>query len=135
MARLLSALDDALQQADQAIAEDLLGLALEIAKQMVQESLRVKPELMLNIVRAALNELPHFNQHAHVILHPDDAALVRARLGEQLSHAGWKIIDDSSMARFGCRLETAHSQVDATLATRWKRLAASIGQDNSWMES
>ena len=38
------------------------------------------------------------------------------------------------MERGGCRVETANSQIDASLATRWKRVVSSIGQDNSWLE-
>lgn len=134
MAEMLSALDEALHQMDQAISQDLLNLALEIAKQMLHQALEVKPELLLNVINAAISELPHFNQNAHLVLHPADAELVRTRMGEQLSHAGWKIFEDSKLARGGCRVETAHSQIDATLATRLKRVAASIGQDNSWLE-
>lgn len=135
MAGMLNALDVALQQMDQEIAQNLLNLALEIAKQMLQQALTVKPELLLNVVSAAIRELPHFNQNSHLVLHPADAELVRARMGEQLSHSGWKIFEDSKMERGGCRVETAHSQIDATLATRWKRVTASLGQDSSWLES
>jgi flagellar assembly protein FliH len=60
---------------------------------------------------------------------------VRNGMGEQLAHAGWKIFEDAQMQRGGCRVETAHSQIDATPATRWKHIVASIGQDNEWMES
>lgn len=135
MAGMLNALDTALQQMDQEITQNLLDLALEIARQMLHQALAVKPELLLNVVRAAISELPHFNQNAHLVLHPADAELVRTRMGEQLSHSGWKIFEDAKMERGGCRVETLHSQIDATLATRWKRVTASIGQDSSWLES
>ena len=135
MAGMLDALDKELQQVDKQIAQDLLDLALEIAKQMLRQALKVKPELLLDMVREAISELPHFNHNAHLVLHPADAELVRARMGEQLTHSGWKIFEDEQLERGGCLVETAHSQIDATLAMRWQRVAASIGRDNKWMES
>jgi flagellar assembly protein FliH len=135
LAGLIEALDKELQQVDKQVAQDLLDLSMEIAKQILLQALKVKPELLLGIVSDAISELPHFSQHAHLILHPADAELVRGKMGEQLDHTGWKIFEDAKMERGGCRVETAHSQIDASLATRWKRVVSSIGQDNSWLES
>jgi flagellar assembly protein FliH len=132
---LLSALEKELQQVDRQITQGLLDLALEVAKQMLQQALKVKPELLLGVVHQAVNELPHFSQNTHLVLHPADAELVRESMGEQLAHTGWKIFEDAQMERGGCRVETAHGQIDATCATRWKRIVASIGQDDTWLES
>ena len=135
LAGIIGALDKELQQVDQQVAQNLLDLAMEIAKQMLQQALKVKPELILSVVNEAISELPHFSQHVQLILHPSDAELVRSKMGEQLGHAGWKIFEDVQMERGGCRVETANSQIDASLTTRWKRVVSSIGQDNSWLES
>lgn len=134
LAGIIEALDKELQQVDQQVAQNLLDLSLEIAKQVLRQALKVKPELLLGIVNDAIAELPHFSQHAHLILHPADAELVRSKMGEQLDHTGWKILEDAQMERGGCRVETAHSQIDASMATRWKRVVSSIGQDTSWLE-
>lgn len=135
MGQLLDALNKELQQVDQQVAQELLDLSLEIAKQMLRQTLKVKPEVLLDVIRDAISGLPHFNQAAHLVLHPADAEMVRDNMGEQLAHAGWKIFENPQMERGGCRVETAHSQVDATLVTRWQHVVASIGQDNSWMGS
>jgi len=135
IAMIKESLNKELQNVDQQIAQNLLSLALEIAKQMLQQALKVKPELLLSVVREAINELPYFNQNAHLVLHSDDAVLLRTSMGEQLLHTGWKIFEDNQIERGGCRVETAHSQIDATLPTRWLRVVASIGQDNAWLES
>lgn len=130
---LLQNLQDALNQIDGQLAQSLLDLSLEIARKMTGEILQTKPEIILKIVGDAIGSLPHFNQNAHLILHPDDAELVRRHMGEQLSHAGWKIFVDAQIGRGGCRVETTHSQVDATTEARWKRVVESIGQDKSWL--
>jgi flagellar assembly protein FliH len=134
MAALLAAMEQALQQVDQAVAQDLLNLSLEVAQKMVQQSLKTKPEILLNTIREAINCLPHINHGAHLYLHPDDAAMVRSGMGEQLTHSGWKILEDAFVTRGGVRVETAHSQIDATVENRWKRIVASIGQDSSWIQ-
>lgn len=129
---LLQNLQDELGQFDEKVAQSLLDLSLEIARKMICEALLVKPEVILNIVSEAIRGLPHFNQNAHLVLHPEDAELVRKFMGEQLSHSGWKISIDSQITRGGCRVETAHSHVDATMETRWKHVVESIGADKSW---
>lgn len=133
LADTADALEREMQQVDAAISEDLLKLALEVARQMLQQALRVKPELLLPVVQEAIGALPHFNQHAHLVLHPADAELLRRHMGEQLAHTGWKIFEDAQIARGGCRVETANSQIDATLATRWQRVVAAIGEDDKWL--
>lgn len=130
---LLQNLQDALNQVDEQLAQSLLDLSLEIAHKMTGEILQIKPEVILKIVGEAISVLPHFNQNAHLILHPDDAELVRKQMGEQLSHTGWKIFTDAQIERGGCRVETAHSRVDAAVEARWKRIVESIGQDKSWL--
>jgi flagellar assembly protein FliH len=67
-------------------------------------------------------------------VHPDDATILRASMGEQLSHTGWKIFEDALITRGGLRIETSHSQIDATMENRWQRIVASIGQDSSWIQ-
>ena len=130
---LLQNLQVALNRVDEQIAQSLLDLSLEIARRMVGETLQVKPEVILKIVSNAISDLPHFNQNAHLILHPEDAELVRKQMGEQLLHAGWKIFTDTQIGRGGCRVEISHCQVDATTEARWKRIVESIGQDKSWL--
>ena len=130
---LLQTLQNALNQMDEQLAQSLLDLSLEIARKMTGEILQERPEIILKIVNEAIGGLPHFNQNAHLILHPDDAELLRKQMGEELSHTGWKIFTDAKIRRGGCRVETAHTQVDAATETRWKRIIESIGQDKSWL--
>ena len=130
---LMQNLQDALNQVDAQIAQSLLDLSLEVARKMTVEMLQVKPEIILDIVSEAISGLPHFNQNAHLSLHPADAELIREHMGEQLAHTGWKIFADKQIMRGGCRVETANSQVDATTEVRWKRIVESIGQDKSWL--
>jgi flagellar assembly protein FliH len=118
---------------DEKVTQELMGLSLDIAQQVLQQSLKIQPELLLGLVREAIGTLPVFNQAAHLILNPEDAALVREHMGEQLNHSGWKLLEDPRMARGDARLETANSQVDATIEARWNRVMTAMGQDAKWL--
>jgi flagellar assembly protein FliH len=133
LAALVVSMGHALKNVDQQVTQGLLDLALELAQQMVHQALQVNPEILLPIVRDAISGLPHFNPGAHIVLHPEDAEIVRARMGEQLAHSGWKIFEDATIAKGGVRIETANSQIDATVETRWKRITENMGQDSSWL--
>ncbi|NTV09361.1 MAG: flagellar assembly protein FliH [Zoogloea sp.] len=127
---LVEQLDTSLTRLDQEVAEELLALAVELARQMVRRTLQAHPETVLDVVREALQNLPQ--THALVHLHPEDAKLVREYLSEQLAHAGHRVIEDTTVDRGGVRLDASGSQVDATLQTRWRRIMDSLGRDMPW---
>ena len=124
---------NALQDADQAIAADVLELALQLAKGMLKTALQVKPELVLPIVRDAIEYLPALQQPALLVLHPDDAGVVRAGIGEELDKGGWRVVEDPQVGRGGCKVDTASNQIDATAAARWQRLSHALGKDVDWL--
>ena len=85
-----------------------------------------------NVVREALQQTPQ--QHAQLHLHPDDSTLVRQYLGEQLSHSSQRIVDDASVERGGCRIESTGLQLDASVATRWRRVVENLSHNHAWDE-
>ena len=134
MGKLLDNLRQAIQNIDQHIADQLLAAAIEIANQVLRQSLQIKPELLLPIVRETIATLHHTDGHPALFLHPLDAELIRSHIGEQLAHNNWRIIEDSTLTRGGCRVELGASEVDATLETRWKRVIESIGVTPDWLD-
>jgi len=129
LAGLADSLDEALRELDGEIAEQLMALAIEMARRMVRLTLAEHPEAILETVRSALLQLPQ--GHAHIQLHPDDLALVREHLGEQLAHAGHRLQEDARLERGECRIDGQGAQVDATLETRWRRVLESIGHERA----
>lgn len=127
LAALADNLRRALAEVDQAVADDLLALAVEIAGQVLRTTLAADTSALLPVVREALAALPM--HHGHVTLHvcPDDAEVLRQHLGEHFSHAGWRVLEDREIAAGGCLVKAGNSEVDATLATRWQRVLESIG--------
>ena len=130
---LMASLQKSLDSVDQQVANRLLATAVEIASQMLRQSLRVKPELLLPVVREAVATLYPHGGHPTLFAHPDDAALIRTHLGEQLAHSNWRIIDDASLSAGGCRVEVGASEVDATIETRWRRVIDAIGISPEWL--
>ncbi len=124
----------ALREADQAISNEVLELALHLAKGMLKNALRVKPELILPVVREAIEYLPVLQQPALLILNPEDAAVVRDSIAEELDKGGWRVIDDPTIERGGCKVDTASNQIDATVASRWQRLSLALGKDIDWID-
>ena len=124
---------ESLRQADQLIANDVLDLALYLAKGMLKNALQVKPELILPIVREAIEYLPVLQQPALLILNPEDAPVVREGIAEELDKGGWRVIEDPTIARGGCKVDTASNQIDATVQARWQRLTLALGKDSDWM--
>jgi flagellar assembly protein FliH len=124
-------LDQQLAELDQTVAEEIVALAAGIAHQVVSQAVALKPETIISVVREALTHLPL--QHAAIYLHPDDASLTRSYAGEQLSHAGHRIHENAKLARGDVMIEVGGSQIDASLATRWRRVLATIGQDTPWL--
>lgn len=124
---------NAVTGADEAIAADVLELALHLAKNMVRTAFEVRPELILPVVREAVDYLPTLQQPALLILHPEDALIVRGSIGHELEKTGWRIVEDVNVARGGCRIDTASNQIDAQIASRWQRLAQALGRNLEWL--
>ena len=133
LSAIASTFSQALARADETIASDVLDLALHLARNMVRTAFEVKPELLIPVVREAIEYLPVLQQPALLILNPADVEVVRAGIGEELDKGGWRVVPDPQVARGGCRIDTASNQIDAQAATRWQRLAQSLGKNVEWL--
>ena len=125
-------LEEALAALDTSIAREVLNLSVEIARNVVRQTIRVNPEAVIAVVREAINQLPH--QHTAIYLNPEDASVVRSHIGDQLTHAGHRIFEDVTIARGGCKVEAGGSQIDATVPTRWRRIVESLVDGAEWMD-
>lgn len=127
------AFEQALEAADQHIEEDVLGLALDIAKLMLKTKIAVNPEIILPVIRDAIHYLPYVQKPAIILVHPEDARILRDQLAEELSEQAWQIQEDGNIERGGCLVETGENKIDASNATRWKRISDALAQSNDWL--
>jgi len=126
---LTAQLEQALARLDAEIAEELMSLAVELARKILQHTLAVEPEALVSTIRAILQTLPQSRAQIH--LNPDDLAIARNYLGEVLDQAGHVLIEDETVSRGGCRVETPGAQIDATMETRWRRTIEALSREHS----
>ena len=134
-----------LDELDARVEEELVALAIAVARQLIRRELRTDPGEVVAAVREALALLPVGVREVRVHLHPEDAKIVRtlassrngeiphsqrplppaaAAANEESPHFSadelqmWRIVEDPVLARGGCRIESESSQIDARLETR-----------------
>ncbi|MDO9281088.1 MAG: flagellar assembly protein FliH [Methylotenera sp.] len=130
---LMNAFSHALEQSDEQIADDVLSLALDIAKAMLKVKLSVDTQTLLPVVLDAIHYLPHIQKPARILVHRDDMQLLREYMADEIANDHWQIHEDSNIERGGCQVETGANQVDATNEMRWKRITEALAQNNDWL--
>ncbi len=118
---------------DEEVAREVLELAMVMARQILRSALTVKPELILDAISEALKTLPALNGHHKIITHPDSAQLVRDWLAREHGHLSWKIAEDVRMEPGDFRFESAYSDLDGSVRSRWLELTSCLGADTSWL--
>ena len=121
-----------IQHAEQIVAQEVLDLALDIAKAMLKGALEIDPALIIPVIEQAIASLPSVQQPAQLFLNPKDAELVKQKVGAELGETGWVIVNDLHMNQGDCRIETLKNQIDASLQSRWQQLTDALGRDSSW---
>ena len=107
-----------LQELDAEVEKTLLQLTLAVGKQLARRELRIDPAQVIAIIRESLQELPSSAREIRVVLHPEDAAIVRERLSAPVSERAWTIVEDPTVSRGGCMVRTETSTIDARLDSR-----------------
>ena len=131
---LLGTLDRPLQQLDDQVERELVDLVIAMVRQLVRREIRMDPGQIIGIVRESLAILPVASRQIRVVLHPEDAGLVREIFDLSDADLGWRMVEDPVMSRGGCRILTETSQVDATLESRLAAVIAPMLGDERGQE-
>lgn len=97
------------------LEKDVVKLAAAIAKKIIHREIQADPEIILTMVRIALSRVGE-KSLVNVRLNPVDFKFVadnKARLGTPSELAGITLIEDHSIARGGCLLDTEAGSIDA----------------------
>lgn len=129
---LLKSIGGQLDALQQEMAEALAAAALGLARQIVRNELAANPQAVARVAQEALETLMLSARHITLRLHPDDHALVAAGAGEVLAARGARLVNDATITRGGCVVESNVGLVDASIEARWRRAAAAIGRDEPW---
>jgi flagellar assembly protein FliH len=124
----------ALDSLDFRLSDQVLNLALDVARQVVAGELAARPERILDVVNLALRQMVETTREARLLLNPDDAAIIRPLLNEALDKSRLRIVEDVRIVRGGCLIETPQGDLDATLQARWRQVVAVLGSNRNWME-
>lgn len=134
MKQLAESFSSTLDNLDFRLADMVLELALDVARQVVAGELAARPERILDVVNLALKQMAETSREARLLLNPDDAALVRPHLEQVLDKNRLRIVEDMRIVRGGCLIETAQGDLDATLPARWRQVVQVLGSNLNWIE-
>lgn len=104
------------------VEEESVRLALAVARKIVFQELKIDPEIVVKVMRKAIEAVDDAHRLA-VHMHPEDAALVRSLEEEgtlTLSAGGEKIRIEANdgISRGGCRIYSGAAELDATVESR-----------------
>ncbi len=121
--QLLTTLDTPLKDLDEQVERELISLTISMVRQLVRREIKSDPGQIVGVVRESLSLLPVSARNIRLVLHPDDAKMVRDIFEVSDKDLVWAIVEDPVLGRGGCKVITEMSQIDATLESR---LAAMI---------
>lgn len=111
---------------DDSVEKALADLSVKIARQILHREIELDSGQVIAAVKAAINALPIASQNLKLYLNPEDADLVRFNLGLGETQSAWEIVEDPSITRGGCKVDTEISHVDATIENRLNAVLESM---------
>jgi flagellar assembly protein FliH len=130
--QILDTLVQPLKDVDQQVQDQLVQLAMTVARQLVRRELRIDPAQVIGIIRETVALLAPGTRDVRVHLHPEDATVVREKLAAPGAERAWTIVEDPVMTRGGCRVTTDTAHIDARLETRLHSImTAVLGEDRA----
>lgn len=130
---VLSALNGQLNQLQGHMAQTVLAMACELARQVVRRELNTEAQSLQPLVTEAIALLVGDSLPATVRLHPDDFAALEAGWLNLPEPGGPRFIPDDTITPGGCMVKGKGSEVDATIEQRWARAAANLGLTSTWV--
>jgi flagellar assembly protein FliH len=134
MKQLAESFGNTLDNLDFRLADMVLALALDVARQVVAGELAARPERILDVVNLALKQMAETSREARLLLNPEDAVLVRPHLEQVLDKNRLRIVEDVRIVRGGCLIETSQGDLDGTLPARWRQVVQVLGSNQNWIE-
>lgn len=121
-------LSQQIQYVREEMSKELVDLTLDAGRALVSKALEAQPEMINDVIYQALQELPVLQLPAKIVLHPEDALLVEEFQGAELKQAGWIIQSNDQIARGDCLIETGSNRIDASIDSKWQKLAIAMGK-------
>lgn len=134
LALLLQHSQGHLSQLNDLLAQQVLDLACDLARQVVRRELQQPLEPLKAVVQEALAMAVQDHLPATLRLHPQDLALLQNDLASALAEHNIRLQPDPSLTPGGCVVENAQGAVDGTVEKRWARAVANLGLNHPWAD-
>jgi len=122
--QLMAHLLEPIAEQDTQIEKTLVHLVAHMARQVIGRELRSDSSQITHVLREALKLLPMGADNIRIHLNPQDFELAKAL--RERHEESWKLLEDDALLPGGCRIETAHSRIDATMETRIEKAVAQL---------
>lgn len=119
---------------EQSLAPQLVSLAVALAREVLHREIQTDHSALIGIVREAFDQLTGAESQKRLFVHPADAELLRAHMGDELKIGAWTVIEDLRIEPGSCRILTQQSEIDASMEGRWRRVIARLGQELPWRD-
>lgn len=124
LSTLMTGLTVPFEKLDDKVVDELGQLAALIARQIVRRELKTETGQIVSIVREAVSNLPIASQNIRVVLHPEDAGLVRTALSMSEHEQRWELVEDPVISRGGCKVVSESARIDATVEAQLNAIIA-----------
>lgn len=108
-------------------SEQIGDIVLKLTRRIVGDSLAVNPDALPSLVSQSLSQLPD-DDEVMIRVCPDDVSAVRDALDDRFEES---VVGDPSISA-GCRIETRHAAIDATLDAALEAAGAAV---QTWVET
>lgn len=118
--RITEALALPLKSEQKTIENMLVNMVADLSKTIVKRELLLNSSQITSVVQQTLDLLPANNQEFTLYLNSQDQALIENFLED--IEATFKLKADDNLLPGGCRLESHHTSIDATIETQTEKL-------------
>lgn len=116
---MLEGLLHPLKQVDQAVENQLVHLAIHLARAICWAEVKTNPDIIKTAFQKGIHELSLTAQRVEIYLHAEDYKVIDSTWDEKTrADKGWFIYTDPLVKQGGCRIQTPLAAIDTSMESR-----------------
>lgn len=134
---IINQLEKPLRNLDHAVEQQLIQLAIELARQIIFVEVTISKDVLYSVLREGIRHLPVSNHGIDIRLNPEDVIWLRERYSEEeCERRNWHIKDDADVPRGDVHLVSDMSSLHLDLRERIENMLHNFMRQNlSYMKS